>query len=120
MRMIGGHTTDIYYIPHRFLETFSKLATVFSEHLVFFEAAVTTINACIEDRDGTNPLYGINVWNVNTRNLPWINFSNFTNRMHSHFYHPVKWSPLLNNSMDHQDFLCQSVLPFLHPTKSKR
>ena len=115
MRMVGGHATDIYYVPKRFLQAFSKLATLFSEHFIFTEPAVTTINSCVEDIGKTLLLRGLNVWNSDTRNLPWLNFSNFKKRIGSHFYHPVKWTPLLINSVRHKDFLCQEVLPFLHP-----
>ena len=109
-------TADIYYLPYNKILTFIKLAKLFSEQFTFFEVAISTINACIEDRLVSPTLHGINVWNK-SREYPWLNFDNFTRNRQLEFYHPVKWSHVLKDSDEHKQFLCNTVLPFLHPPR---
>ena len=55
--------------------------------------------------------------------MPWVKFPSFQHhKTNRHFYHPIKWSPLLdiNNPAGVQNytkFLCNTVLPHLHPPK---
>ena len=111
-RVIGGHTADIYYLPYNKIPTFIKLAKLFSKQFTFSEVAISTINACIEDRLASPALHGINVWDE-SREYPWLNFGNFTRDRQLEFYHPVKWSHILKDSEEHRQFLCNTVLPFL-------
>ena len=68
-------------------------------------------------------LLGINIWNADRGRRPWVNFPAFKNhKTRQHYYHPVKWSPMLepNNQVEVQNyikFLCNSVLPYLHPPR---
>ena len=51
--MVGGHTVDMYYMPIKYLEDYTTMLKVFFKHLVFIESAVTTVQACLEERTHT-------------------------------------------------------------------
>ena len=51
--MIGGHTVDMYYMPIKYLKDYTTILKVFFKHLVFVEAAVTTVQVCLEERTHT-------------------------------------------------------------------
>ena len=65
-------------------------------------------------------LLGVNIWSSDRNKQPWINFPQFTNPLSKrHFYHPVKWSHLVEKKetqivRNFTQFLCNSVLPHLH------
>ena len=51
--MVGGHTVDMYYVPKKYLKDYITLLKAFFKHLVFVEAAVTTVHACLENKTQT-------------------------------------------------------------------
>ena len=53
LRLVGGHPADMYYIPKKYLKDYATLLKVFFKHLVFLEAAIITVQACIEDHTQT-------------------------------------------------------------------
>ena len=57
LRMIGGHTTDIYYVPNKYLLQYAILLQPFFKHKSFIETTVTTVLACIEDINKTQVLF---------------------------------------------------------------
>ena len=48
--MVGGHTVDMYYMPIKYLKDYTTILKVFFKHLVFVEAAVTTVQACLVEK----------------------------------------------------------------------
>ena len=53
MRIVGGHTLDLYYMPMKYLQNYTKILNVFFKDLVFTELAVATVQVCLENRKQT-------------------------------------------------------------------
>ena len=53
MRMVGGHTVDMHYVPMRYLQNYTIILKVFFKHLVYAEAAIITALVDLEDRKET-------------------------------------------------------------------
>ena len=53
LRIVGGHTVDMYYMPTKYLQNYTTILKVFFKHLVFLEAAVTTVHVCLENKKQT-------------------------------------------------------------------
>ena len=53
LRMIGGHSADMYYVPARYLHQYAFILKIFCNHSTFVETTVITVLSCIEDRIST-------------------------------------------------------------------
>ena len=109
---VCGAYSDIYYIPKRYVYSFTQLIQPFYKHRVFCEITIPTILQSIEQADQIYPLQGHIEWSSN-REFPWLYFNNHY-LLDKVFLHPVKWSYIDDGSSEHAQFFCTNVLPFLH------
>ena len=115
-RIIGGHATDIYFIPTHLVKQFVVLAQLFLKHSVFVESTIITLLTCLDQDHMEISTY--NIWD-STRRTPWVHFDKFI-REDRLAFHPTKWSMLLRpkakNFTKCVTFYCQTVFDFLHET----
>lgn len=107
----NGAYSDVYYVPTRVARDFVRLAHMSLDHGVFVEIAVPTALRCLELPEEIRPLPGLQIWDI-SRDEPWRYFS----RKHLHgktYFHPTKWSLLVNDSQAHVSLFCDKVLPFM-------
>ena len=57
MRIVGGHTVDMHYMPMEYLQNYTTILKVFFKHLVFLEVAVATVHVCLENKNQTQVNY---------------------------------------------------------------
>jgi len=55
---------------------------------------------------------------IESRSQPWRFFTKSYLFAQS-YLHPVKWSPLVNQSEQHAELLCDKVLPYMHDPFSR-
>ena len=53
MRIVGGHTADMYYMPMKYLQNYTIILELFFKHLVQLETAATTVHFCLEEKNQT-------------------------------------------------------------------
>ena len=86
-----GGRSDIFYLPHKHANTFTRLAKIFRKHNVFIEIAVPTMLRMLEGASDIVRLEGVYLPGragsepvMNSEHL-WENYS-----PHIHFIHPIK------------------------------
>ena len=91
-RLVGGYS-DVFYVPRRLSSEFLELGRLFLKHGVFLEIAIPSLIWGLSSHEEIQPLPGVQVWDVETRDRPWMHFRK--SELFGKFYlHPIKWSSL--------------------------
>ena len=111
---VNGAYSDIFYVPQRLADKYALLSDLFLKKEVFVEIAVPTILRCIESPESIQPMEGVQNWDIDTRDKPWLYFSK-KYIFKKTYYHPVKWSYIQNGNQtkEYRDYLCQKLLPLM-------
>ncbi|KAK6174427.1 hypothetical protein SNE40_017705 [Patella caerulea] len=105
-RKVFYESSDIFYIPQRFVSQFIYLVNVFTDQLVHIEITVPTIINGLSKQSNIVRLKGSYLWyEERVKYRETFNHSNV-------FLHPVKMDPCLENQTC-VTFLCEKYLPCL-------